>query len=227
MHSAWLAAFVPIWWAGSDTQFWTELDVAAQLTRSVSVTLLATNRLSLDLPNPQLGAGGVVVDLRANRAITLSVGYLCANLPHTGQGYAAQLPLAAISAGRRFGRWSIQERSRGERLFGIPGAPYRFRQKVDAGYQLTPRLRVIASDEAFYQTGVDRWSQNRLQAGVRQTLTRAVSLDLVYLQRSTLSQPKTTRALGITAHVALGRFPRHQQPQLSERTRNASTEIQD
>ncbi len=198
--------------AESDVQFWNELDIGTKLTDTVSITLLSVVRTSLERPNPQLGGVGVAADFHATRWLTVSAGFIYAGLPNTGPGYSVRLPLASVSLGRRFGRWSMLERSRGERLCGIPGSPYRFRQKAEVGYELTPRLRLYVSDEAFYQTGIDEWNQNRAQAGVSRRFGDALSLDLFYLQRNMRSQPKTSRVVGATAHISLGSVRRRRKP---------------
>ncbi len=186
----------------SDVEFWSELDVSAKLSDSMALTVLGVDRSSVQLANPQLGGAGVVLDFRTNRLVTFSLGYIYASLPNTGRGLRVDAPLTAVSLGRAFGRWSVGERNRGERLYGVGREPYRYRQKVDVSYAILPRLHLIANDEAFYQFGINQWNQNRLEAGFHQALNDALSVDLFYLQRNTVLEPKTTKGLGVTVHLS-------------------------
>ena len=186
-----------------DVEFWSELDLNAKISNAASLTILGIDRSSLQLANPQLGGLGIVADDRVNSFLTLSAGYIYAGLPNTGKGYTVNAPLAAVSLGRGFGRFALRERSRGERLYSIPGNPYRYRQKLELAYKVAPKIQIFANDEVFYQFGLDRWNQNRAQAGLTRTLNRQLAIDLFYLQRNTQSQPKSTRGLGLTVHLSL------------------------
>jgi hypothetical protein len=186
----------------ADVEFWSELDVSAKLSDSIALTMFGLDRSSLQLANPQLGGVGVVADFRANNLLTFSLGYIYAGLPNIGKGFTVDAPLAAVSLGQAFGRWSIRERSRVERLYGVPGDPYRYREKVDISYAVLPRFHLFANDEVFYQFGIDRWNQNRAQVGFNRVINEAVSVDLFYLQRNTASEPKNTKGLGATVHLS-------------------------
>jgi hypothetical protein len=170
----------------------------------VALTALGVDRSSVQLANPQLGGIGVVADFRANSLLTFSLGYIYAGLPNTVKGFTVDAPLAAVTLGRAFGRWSIRGRSRAERLYGIPTEPYRYREKIDVSYALVPRLHLFANDEDFYQFGINRWNQNRAQVGFNKVVNDALSVDLFYLQRNTTSQPKATKGLGVTVHLLIG-----------------------
>lgn len=187
-----------------DAQLWSEVDLSGSLTPKLSLTLLAVDRTSMQLKNPQLGGVGLLADWRATSFAIVSAGYIYAGIPNTGPGYTVHVPLAAVTLARGLGRWSFKERSRGERLYRLPGQPWRYRQKVEIGYQVYSRVRIFVNDEAFFDFVQARWNQNRAQAGFGLSLNRAVALDLYYLQRNTISAPTSTKAAGLTLRISLG-----------------------
>ena len=83
----------PISAAAQDFQSWNEVDLTASWRRANFLVPVLT-RLDTKLPNPQLVASGVMVDFRLPWRLTLTGGYLFADLPQRSEW--VHLPLVAL-----------------------------------------------------------------------------------------------------------------------------------
>jgi hypothetical protein len=84
-----------------DFQPWNEVDLTASWRRvDFLVPLLA--RTDFRLPNPQLAATGITADLPLLWHLTLTGGYLFADLPQRSQ--VAHVPLFAVTKSFHMGR---------------------------------------------------------------------------------------------------------------------------
>lgn len=185
-----------------DFQMWNEVDLAASWRNlDFMVPLLA--RTDNRLPNPQLAATGITADLHLPWRLTLTGGYLLADLPQ--RSLLVHLPLVAVSKSLRFGRFTVADRNRFEKLVGYGTAPVRYRNRfmVDRPFGPRDRWHLFVADEVFFDLSNTTWNQNRFQAGGGARLNRRFFLDGYYLQRNSSGGAFTTRVLGTTLRVAL------------------------
>jgi hypothetical protein len=186
----------------SDIESWSEVDFYISITDRYNVLLPATVRASDTLQNPVLWGLGPSLNIVLNKDILLTTGYLYANLPHTAGGLMVHVPLAAITLSRKLDRWQFFDRNRGERLIGVPGDPFRYRNRLGVQFMASKTWHAFASDELFYDSGASRWNQNRFIAGVSTALNRAITVDLYCVQRSLYGVlPGQTYGLGVTLGV--------------------------
>src|SRR5262249_45420783 len=159
-----------------DFQWWTEVDVTGDW-RGVQLLVPSVIRLDSQLPNPQLAATGVEIDVRLSRYITATGGYLFADLPQRAQSHV-HLPLFAVSTTVRVGRLTIADRNRVEKLIGYGVSPIRYRNRfmVEVPIGRSAKWHVFGDDEAFFDTSVSSWTQNRLQVGCEARVVSGVSL---------------------------------------------------
>jgi hypothetical protein len=182
-------------------QGWNEVDLTASSRRvAFLVPLLA--RTDTRLPNPQLAATGITADISLPWHLTLTGGYLFADLPERSQ--LVHVPLMAVSKTFRTRRLVFADRNRFEKLIGIGTAPIRYRNRflVDLPLGARNRWHLFANDEVFFDLTASRWNQNRFQIGGGARLNRRLSLDVYYLERN-LSGGAPTRVLGTTLKVTL------------------------
>jgi len=186
-----------------DFQWWTEVDLAGEW-RTVAFLVPSLVRLDSRLPNPQLAATGVEIDVQLSRYITATGGYLFADLPQRAQSHV-HLPLIAVSTTLQVGRLTIADRNRVEKLIGYGVSPIRYRNRfmVELPIGRTDRWHVFGDDEAFFDTSVSSWTQNRLQVGCGARVASGVSVDLFYLQRRVAGGATSTNVVGTTVKVAL------------------------
>jgi hypothetical protein len=199
----WLLFFATI--AGAqDFQQWNEVDITAAVGKAdFLVPWLA--RTDSRLPNPQLAATGLVADYALPRRLTLTGGYLFADLPQHSDH--VHIPLAAVSESFRLGHFAVVDRNRFEKLVGYGTSPVRYRNRIlaDCPLGVHDRWHVFASDEIFFDLSAAAWSQNRFQSGGGARINRRLSLDVYYLQRNAAGAAPTTRVLGTTLTVKLAR----------------------
>ena len=131
-------------------------------------------------------------------------GYLFADLPQRAQSHV-HLPLVAVTTTFRVGPLTIADRNRVEKLIGYGVSPVRYRNRVFAGLPLRRHggWHLFGDDEAFFDTSVSSWTQNRLQLGGGARLNSRVSLDVFFLQRRVAGGAARTNVLGTTVKVAL------------------------
>lgn len=182
-------------------QSWNELDLTASW-KKMDFLVPTLARFDNRLPNPQLVATGITADFSMSRRVTLTGGYLCAELPQRSQ--AVHVPLVAASAAFRLRRFTVADRDRFEKLIGFGSSPIRYRNRVllDRPFGLDDRWHIFADDEVFFDLSSARWNQNRFQAGGGARLTPGLALDLYYL----LKNPKSgapIHVLGLTLKIEL------------------------
>ena len=184
-------------------QSWTELDLTGS-SRFVDFTAPLLARLDSKLPNPQLTGGGIMADLRVASHLTLTAGYLFADLPQRGPLHV-HIPLIALSLTSRAGRVRIADRNRFEQLIGFGTSPVRYRNRVlvDVPLGENGRWHAFGDDELFVDLSASNWSQNRLQLGGGAQVHDRLSVDLFYLLRSVHGAFSNTQVFGTTLRLML------------------------
>lgn len=190
-----------------DSQAWMEADMTAPITTELSATLIATSRESLQLPNPTLVGGGLSADWRLDR-FTLTAGAYAVQIRGVTNGATTDVELPFLSANYSFEILgvSVSDRNRIEDLVGIPGAPYRFRNRLGADLPLFQQgiSHVFATDELFYDFATSRWNRNRAQLGFGVPVSSRGELQLFYLRQDNYgSEPRALNVLGLTFKVDL------------------------
>jgi hypothetical protein len=192
--------FVATLAGAQDFQLWDEVDLTASW-RSVDFLVPLLARTDTRLPNPQLAATGITADFRLPWGLTLTGGYLFADLPQLSD--KVHLPLIALSKSVRAGRFTVSDRNRFEELIGYPTSPVRYRNRlmVDLPFGVHDGWHLFVDDEIFFNLSNSSWNQNRFQAGGGARLNRRLFLDVYYLQRNPSGNTPTTRVLGTTLRV--------------------------
>ena len=185
-----------------DFQSWNEVDLTASW-RNVKFLVPLLARVDSRWPNLQLAATGIIADLPLSWRLTLTGGYLFAELPQRSE--AVSFPLVAVSKSFQMGRITLADRNRFEKLVGFGTSPVRYRNRLlfDRPFGARDRWHVFADDEAFFDLSAVTWNQNRFQAGSGARLNRRLFFDVYYLQRNPSVGALTTRVLGTTLRVEL------------------------
>ena len=144
------------------------------------------------------------MDFRVNQYLGLSGGYLFVSLPNTGNGYNVSVPLAAATVHSSIKRVRFSDRNRFEKLYGLPGSPVRYRNKVTIDLPLASgRWTPFLSNETFYDFSQRAWTQNRFQAGIGRRLTPVLKLDAYFLERTDFRVgDNNVHAIGLTLEVS-------------------------
>ena len=186
-----------------DFQSWNEVDLTASW-RKASFLVPLLSRTDTRSPNPQLVAGGATVDVLLPWRLTLTGGYLFADLPQ--RSLWVHLPLGALAKSWQAGRFTIVDRNRFEKLIGFPNSPIRYRNRLllDRPLGSRDRWHLFADDEAFFDLSAGKWNQNRFQAGGGVRLSRRLFLDVYFLQKNP-NGGQVTRVVGNILRVELAR----------------------
>jgi Protein of unknown function (DUF2490) len=200
MVFCWL--FLPALAGAQDFQQWNEVDFTASW-RNADVLVPVLARTDTHLPNPQLAATGITVDMPLRWHLTLTGGYLFADLPQRTDD--VHLPLIAVSATFHIRRLTLADRNRFEKLIGYGDSPVRYRNRILLDWPLGARNRwhLFTDNEVFFNLTAGRWNQNRFQAGGGARLNRRLFLDVYYLQRAPSGGAAKTNVLGTTLKVRI------------------------
>jgi hypothetical protein len=192
----------------TNAQVWGEVDVALPVTSTVSATVLGVVRDGDGLPNPALAGGGLTLEARAG-----SWGFTAGDLWVAVRGSASRkaldvdVPLIAVTYSWSFAGVAFDERNRIERLYGVSGDPWRYRNPLQVAHplkRLGPIGSVFASDEIFYDFARRSWSRNRAQVGFGLPIDRREQIQVYYLrQDDRYARPGALNALGLTYKVDL------------------------
>jgi hypothetical protein len=190
-----------------DFQLWNEVDLTASW-KKVEFLAPFLARTDTSLPNPQLAATGITADFPLPWRLTLTGGYLFADLPQ--RSLFVHLPLVALTKSGTIGRFTCADRNRFEKLVGFGTSPVRYRNRflVDRPLGAHDRWHLFAVDEVIFDVSDAVWNQNRAQAGGGVHLNRRLLLDVYYLQRNVSGAVPTTRVLGTTLRVTLNSEPK-------------------
>jgi hypothetical protein len=187
----------------ANPQFWGELDVSADLAPDWRLTALSVAREGDALPDPTLWGGGAILDRRFGD-LTVSLGDLAVAVrgPVSGASLDVDVPLAAVSYARRIGGFEVADRNRIEDLIGVPGDPWRYRNRLSVERPVSglgPLSSIFASEEVFYDLQAHDWSRSRAQIGVAIAAAPHTELRLFYLRQDDRSGlPRAVNALGVT-----------------------------
>lgn len=194
--------FLPVLAGAQDFQQWNEVDFTASW-RKVDFLLPVLVRTDTRPPNPQLAATGITVDMPLRWHLTLTGGYLFAELPQLSND--VHLPLIAVSTTFHVRRFTLADRNRFERLTGYGDSPVRYRNRIFLDWTLGARDRwhLFTDDEVFFNLTSGSWNQNRFQAGGGARLNRRLLVDVYYLQRDPSEGAAKTNVLGTTLRVRI------------------------
>lgn len=188
--------------AAQDFQQWNEVDLTASWRRvDFLVPLLA--RTDTSLPNPQLAATGITADFPMPWSLTLTGGYLFADLPQRSD--FVHLPLIALTKSFHVRRFAVTDRNRFEKLVGFGTSPVRYRNRILADLPLGAgdRWHAFVGEEILFDLSDRRWNQNRFQAGAGVHLNHRLLMDLYYLRRDSEGPSPSTHVLGTTLRITL------------------------
>jgi Protein of unknown function (DUF2490) len=200
MLFCWL--FLPALAGAQNFQQWNEIDFTASW-RNADFLVPVLARTGTHLPNPQLAATGITVDMPLRWHLTLTGGYLFADLPQLSDD--VHLPLIAVSSTFHIRRFTLADRNRFEKLIGYRDSPLRYRNRIlfDRPLGTHARWHLFTDDEFFFNLTAGSWNQNRFQAGGGARVNRRLFLDVYYLQRIPGGGAVKTNALGTTLRARI------------------------
>jgi hypothetical protein len=193
----------------TDNQFWSDVQIAAPVTRNFDFNILGTFRVGRDFSHPideRIGAG---FTFRLGSHVTIAPNYL-----HIGM---QPVPRRRIWENRltlpvtlRFnaGSFRLSDRNQIERRFrnsGVKTTRYRNRFQVDHAIGTKEwQLSLFFADEVFYDWAVDRWVRNRASVGMSKVFNKHFTQEVYYLrQNDGVSVPGDLNVIATTLRFRL------------------------
>jgi len=193
----------------TDNQFWTDVQIAAPVTKNFDFNILGTLRIGRDWSHPvdeRIGAG---FTYRLGKYLTVSPHYLhIAMQPVPGRRIWENRLVLPVTLRFSAGNFRISDRNQIERRMrnsGVKANRYRNRFQVehpigDKDWQLS----LFVADEVFYDWAVDRWVRNRFSVGGTKVFNKHFTQELYYLrQNDGVSIPGDLNVLGTTLRFRL------------------------
>jgi hypothetical protein len=193
----------------TDNQFWSDVQIAAPVTRNFDFNILGTFRVGRDFSHPideRIGAG---FTFRLGSHVTIAPNYL-----HIGM---QPVPRRRIWENRltlpvtlRFnaGNFRLSDRNQIERRLrnsGVKTTRYRNRFQVDHAIGTKEwQLSLFFADEVFYDWAVDRWVRNRASVGMSKVFNKHFTQEVYYLrQNDGVSVPGDLNVIATTLRFRL------------------------
>jgi Protein of unknown function (DUF2490) len=193
----------------TDNQFWTDVQIAAPVTKNFDFNILGTFRAGRDFSHPvdeRIGAG---FTFRLGSHVTISPNYL-----HIGtqpfprrRTWENRLTLP-VTLRFNAGDFRFSDRNQFERRLrnsGLKTNRYRNRFQVDHAIgDKDWQLSLFIADEVFYDWALDRWVRNRFSVGGTKVFNNHFTQEVYYLrQNDGVSLPGDLNVLGTTLRFRL------------------------
>ncbi len=193
----------------TDNQFWSEVQLAAPVTRNIDFNILGQLRVGRDFSHPvdeRIGAG---FTYRAGKYVQIAPHYLHIGMqPFAGRRIWENRLVLPVTVRFNVGRFRLSDRNQFERRMrnsGIKGNRYRNRFGVE--YPVGPDKlgwTVFVADEVFYDWTFDRWTRNRFGVGATKVFNKHFTQDFYYLrQNDSFSVPGDLNVIGTILRVKL------------------------
>lgn len=193
----------------TDNQFWTDVQVAAPVTKSFDFNILGTLRVGRDWSHPIDERIGVGFTFRLGNRVTIAPHYLHIGMqPVPRRRIWENRLVLPVTVRFNAGDFRISDRNQFERRMrnsGLKANRYRNRFQVehpvgDKDWQLS----LFVADEVFYDWFVERWVRNRFSIGGTKVFNKHFTQELYYLrQNDGVSIPGDLNVLGTTLRFRL------------------------
>ena len=193
----------------SDSQQWTDVQLAIPVTSTVDFNILGTLRLGRDITRPVDERVGVGFTFRFGKYLTISPNYLAIGMqPFRNRRIWENRLTLPITLRFNAGQFRLSDRNQFERRFrnsGIKATRYRNRFQVDHPIGSDKlKLSLFVSDEVFYDWSIDRWVRNRFSVGASKIFNKHYTQDFYYLrQNDGVSVPGDLNVIGTTLRFRL------------------------
>lgn len=173
----------------SDTQSWTDLQVAFPLHEKIELSLLGNLRVGDNLRDLIEERVGASLAFNLHRRVTLSPGYFYIATQPTGGAHIREHRFwlsgtARFPLGHGF---TLSDRNMFERRLRQPADSTRYRNRLQLERPVRigeSDVRFYVADEVFYDWSVNAWRRNRFFVGASRALGRHLTGDFYYMRQS-------------------------------------------
>lgn len=193
----------------TDNQFWTDVQVAVPMTKTVDFNMLGTLRVGRDISHPVDERIGVGFTFRFGKYLTVAPNYLSIGTqPFVGRrGWENRLTLP-VTLRFNLDKFRLSDRNQFERRFRHPGiTSTRYRNRFQVEHPVGSdklNLSLFVADEVFYDWSLNRWPRNRFTVGASKVFNKHYTQDVYYLrQNDGVTIPGDLHVIGATIRVKL------------------------
>jgi Protein of unknown function (DUF2490) len=193
----------------TDTQQWTDVQLAVPVTSKIDFNIQGTLRLGRDISRPVDERIGVGFSFKAGKYVTVSPNYLHIGMqPFRGRRIWENRLSLPITLRFNLDKFRLSDRNLFERRMrnsGVKATRYRNRFQVE--HPIGPdklSLSLFIADEVFYDWSINRWVRNRFAVGGTKVFNKHFTQDLYYLrQNDSFSFPGDLHVIGTTLRLRL------------------------
>jgi hypothetical protein len=193
----------------TDTQFWTEVQLAIPVTSQFDFNLLGTLRIGRDFGRPVDERVGAGFTFRVNQYLQVSPSYLHIGMqPFAGRRVWENRLSVPVQVRFSAGDFRLSDRNLFERRIRNSGArSTRYRNRFQVEHAIGTKdwqLSLYVADEVFYDWSVNRWVRNRFSVGGTKVFNKHFTQDFYYLrQNDGVSVPGDLHVLGTSLRFRL------------------------
>jgi len=193
----------------TDNQFWSDVQIAAPVTKNFDFNILGTFRIGRDFSHPideRIGAG---FTFRLGEHVTIAPNYVHIGMqPFPGRRIWENRLTLPVTLRFNAGDFRLSDRNLIERRLrnsGVNTTRYRNRFQVDHPVgDKDWHLSLFVADEVFYDWTVDRWVRNRFYVGGTKVFNNHFTQDVYYLrQNDGVSIPGDLNVIGTSLRFRL------------------------
>ena len=193
----------------TDTQIWSDVQIAIPITKDIDFNILGTLRLGRDISRPVDERIGTGFTLRLGQHVQIAPNYLyIATQPvRNRRGWESRLSLP-VTLRFNLQKLRLSDRNLIERRIRNPGiSSTRYRNRLQVEHPVGPSewdFSLFVADEVFYDWSLERWPRNRFTVGGTKVFNKHFTQDIYYLrQNDAFSIPGDLHVIGTTLRVKL------------------------
>lgn len=193
----------------SDNQQWTDVNVAAPVTKNFDFNILGTLRLGRDISRPVDERVGVGFTFRWGKYFSVSPNYLHIGMqPFRNRKIWENRLTLPVTLRFAVDKFRFSDRNQFERRLRNSGAKStRYRNRFQVEHPVGSAklgLSLFAADEVFYDWSVEQWARNRFSVGGIKVFNKHYTQEFYYLrQNDGVSQPGDLNVIGTTLRFRL------------------------
>lgn len=173
----------------TDNQFWSDVQLAVPVTKTVDFNILGTLRIGRDISHTVDERVGVGFTFRFGKYLTVAPSYLGIGMQPVPRRRIWENRLSfPITVRFNLEKFTLSDRNLFERRFRNSGArATRYRNRFLVEHPVGPDnlgLSLFVGDEVFYDWTVDRWVRNRFAAGASKVFNKHFTQDFFYLRQN-------------------------------------------
>jgi hypothetical protein len=171
----------------TDNQQWTDVQLAAPVTKSFDFNILGTLRLGRDISRPVDERVGVGFTWKIGQHWQVQPSYLHIGMqPVRGRKIWENRLSLPVTFRFNLDKFRLSDRNLIERRMRNSGAKsWRYRNRFQVEHPVGKKgWSLFAADEVFYDWAINRWVRNRIGAGAIKVFNKHFTQDIFYVRQN-------------------------------------------